>query len=49
MKVRVESSHKALGSLLDHAARGFAGDFLAKLTDAGGCCGSDGLDLGDDT
>jgi hypothetical protein len=34
MKIRVESSHKAVGSLADHAARGSAGGFLAKLTDA---------------
>jgi hypothetical protein len=34
MKIRVESSHKAVGSLGDHAARGSAGGFLAKLTDA---------------
>jgi hypothetical protein len=34
MKIRVESSHKAVGSLPDHTARGSAGGFLAKLTDA---------------
>jgi hypothetical protein len=34
MKIHVESSHKAVGNLADHAARGSAGGFLAKLTDA---------------
>jgi hypothetical protein len=48
MKIRVESSHKAIGSLADHAAGGSADGFLAKLAEAEGWRWSDSVDLGDD-
>ena len=48
MKIRVESSHKAMGSLADHAAGGSADGFLAKLAEAEGWRWSDSVDLGDD-
>jgi hypothetical protein len=48
IKICVESSHKALGSLTDHAARGSVGDFLTKLADAKACSWNDSVDLSDD-